>query len=1746
MHRSRAVTPRFAGVLVVACLVALLAGAPAQAADPSLKAAYGFEEGGGTTVNDASGTGNTGAVAGAAWTSAGRFGSALTFDGVDDLVTIADADSLDISSMTVSAWVRPTELTKYRAVILKEGPVTLQYALYAETSRQRPTYQAFLDRIRGVEAPAQIAGNVWTHLAGTYDGLVYRIYVNGTMVASFARSGTVGPSSGPLRIGGTLLGTASEDFKGDIDEVRVYNRALGAAEIQADMNTAVVSAPDTLPPTQPLNFAVAGRGATSISTTWTASEDNRGVDRYHLYADGQAAGTTTLTSHTFTGLACSTTHQLAVEARDAAGNRSPQSVLTATTADCDTTPPTVSLTAPPAGTDLNGTVSVTADAADNDRVAGVQFLLDGQPLGSEDTSAPYQVSWNTRAAANGGHTLTARASDGSGNSHVSTPVAVTVTNTAAPVQGLVAGFGFEDGSGTAATDSSGNNNNGTISGATWTTGGRIGSALDFDGTNDVVTIADANSLDLAGAMTLSAWVRPDTLNGLWRTVLYKQLGRDPAYALYAQEREPLPMAEMTVGSAAPKVLGPTQLPVAAWSHLAYTYDGSAQRLFVNGTQVASVPRTGAATASTGNLTIGGNSVFSEWFDGLIDEVRVYNRALPSAEIQADMASSVATPDTEKPSAPANLAANGAIGGVALGWTAATDNVGVTRYNVHRSTSSGFTPSADNRVAQPTGTSYTDSGLAAGTYYYKVTAADWAGNVSSPSNEANGTATPDTVKPTVSVTAPAAGATVFGTVNVTATASDNAALGGVQFMLDGQPLGGEDTTAPYAASWNSRLGVEGPHSLTAVARDASNNTATSAEVIVNVDNSAAPPPGLVAGYGFNEGGGTTVADASGNGNAGTVEGAAWVPIGRMGGAMEFDSANDWVRVPDANSLDVTRVTVSAWIKPKLIAGRWRSVLFKERAGGISYGLYAHNTRTNQPSAEIWTTAATAVPGGSQVTDGQWTHLAMTYDGAFARLYVNGVQVGQAARTGNLFVSDGAMRIGNNAIWTNEFFDGVIDEVRVYNRALDAAEIDADMRIGVARDTTAPTVVAVTPADGATGINAGPTITATFSEAMDPATLTPQTFILRDPSNVEVPATVTYNDATGKATLRPSGALRYGARYTATIAGGASGTRAKDTAGNAPAANYSWSFTTEPAPPPILVLDSSANAQDRFSSYVPEILRAEGLNGFSVNDVSLLGPDYLANFDVAIIGSIPLTTAQAGHLADWVNAGGNLIALRPDKKLAGLLGLTDAATTLANAYFKVDTSSAPGAGIVGETIQFHGTADRYALNGATAVATLYSNATTATANPAVTLRNVGTNGGQAAAFTFDLARSISQTRQGNPAWEGQDRDSLTQIRTNDLFFGNSITDPQPDWVNLSKIHIPYGDEQQRLLANLITEMNRDRTPVPRFWYLPRGEEAAVVMTGDDHNEGGTVGRFEVYKAASPAGCSVAEWQCVRSTSYVYAPSPITNAQAASYQSQGFEVSSHPADGGCDNFTLAEYDTIYTARLSAFGAAYPSVAKPATARFHCTSWTDYDSHAKVEVSHGIRLDTNYYHYHSSWAEFPGFMTGSGMIMKFTDRNGATLDLYQAATQMQDEPSTPQRYPFTINSLLDKAIGPEGYWGFFTANMHTDDVDSDGSEAIVASAQARDVPIISARQALTWVEGRDGSAFRDFSWAAGRLGFTVTVGAGANGLRGMLPLHSSAGTLQSVTRAGSAVGLTPRTVKGVAYAFFSAADGRYEAQYG
>ena len=575
--------------------------------------------------------------------------------------------------------------------------------------------------------------------------------------------------------------------------------------------------------------------------------------------------------------------------------------------------------------------------------------------------------------------------------------------------------------------------------------------------------------------------------------------------------------------------------------------------------------------------------------------------------------------------------------------------------------------------------------------------------------------------------------------------------------------------------------------------------------------------------------------------------------------------------------------------------------------------------------------------------------------------------------------------------------------------------------------------------------------------------------------------------------------------------------------------------------ILLISSTTNP---FSRYYAEILRAEGMNAFTENDITSLTAAVLASYDVAVLGQMTLTAGQAAMFSDWVAAGGHLIAMRPDKKLSSLLGLIDLSSTISDAYLLVNTSSGPGAGIVDQTIQYHGTADRYGLNGAASIATLYSSATTSTNSPAVTLRSVGSNNGQAAAFTYDLARSVVYTRQGNPAWAGQERDNdlYNVIRSDDLFYGAARYDFQPDWVDLDKVAIPQADEQQRLLANLIIRMNADKKPLPRFWYLPRGLAAAVVMSGDDHNGNGTSGRFDAQLDLGPAGCSIENWECIRSTSYVFPENALTNSQASTYASVGFEIGAH-ISSNCANWTPASLETFFSDQLADWSSKYSGIPAPITNRMHCIAWSDYATMPVVELRHGIRLDTNYYYWPSNWVnDKPGFFTGSGMPMRFADLQGNLIDVYQAATQLTDESG--QTYPFTIDTLLDRAIGPEGYYGVFTANAHTDAADTVESESIIRSARARGIPVVAARQMLDWLDSRNASRFTSLGWNNTTLDLTIAVGQGANGLTAMVPLLSNL-TVANVTRNSKAIAYSTRTVKGIPYAVFAAESGAYQVSF-
>ena len=239
---------------------------------------------------------------------------------------------------------------------------------------------------------------------------------------------------------------------------------------------------------------------------------------------------------------------------------------------------------------------------------------------------------------NGAHTLTAVARDTDANTTTSATIHVTVSNTVVAPPGLVAAYGFDETSGTTTADSSGNALTGTLSGPARNTGGKFGGALSYDGVNDWVTVNDAAPLHLTTGMTLEAWVKPTALSG-WRTVIVKEQAADLAYALYANTGTNRPSGNVFTG-AEQEARGTAQVALNTWTHLAATYDGATLRLYVNGTQVATKAVTGALVSSTRALRFGGNAIWSEWFTGLLDEVRVYNRALTATELQSDMATPV--------------------------------------------------------------------------------------------------------------------------------------------------------------------------------------------------------------------------------------------------------------------------------------------------------------------------------------------------------------------------------------------------------------------------------------------------------------------------------------------------------------------------------------------------------------------------------------------------------------------------------------------------------------------------------------------------------------------------------------------------------------------------------------------------------------------------------------------------------------------------------------------------------------------------------------------------------------------------------------------------------------------------------------------------------------------------------------------------------------------------------------------------
>ena len=218
--------------------------------------------------------------------------------------------------------------------------------------------------------------------------------------------------------------------------------------------------------------------------------------------------------------------------------------------------------------------------------------------------------------------------------------------------GLVAAYGFDEyRGGGGVLDSSGLGNFGTSLSAVQVTEGKFGKAMQFNGTNAWVTVNNSKSLALGTGMTLEAWVYPTSAMSGIETIVMKE---QPATATYgsadagfgsyllaAIDSTNLPISAVwTVGTSflpgdEVTVGGNTQIPPNYWTYLASTFDGQTHRLYVNGVLVEVLPQTGTIATSIGALRIGGNSLWGNYFQGYIDEVRIYNKALSKDQIISD-------------------------------------------------------------------------------------------------------------------------------------------------------------------------------------------------------------------------------------------------------------------------------------------------------------------------------------------------------------------------------------------------------------------------------------------------------------------------------------------------------------------------------------------------------------------------------------------------------------------------------------------------------------------------------------------------------------------------------------------------------------------------------------------------------------------------------------------------------------------------------------------------------------------------------------------------------------------------------------------------------------------------------------------------------------------------------------------------------------------------------------------------------
>jgi hypothetical protein len=208
----------------------------------------------------------------------------------------------------------------------------------------------------------------------------------------------------------------------------------------------------------------------------------------------------------------------------------------------------------------------------------------------------------------------------------------------------------------------------------------------------------------------------------------------------------------------------------------------------------------------------------------------------------------------------------------------------------------------------------------------------------------------------------------------------------------------------------------------------------------------PTDGLVGYWTFDEGAGTRARDSSGNGNhAELMAGAGWGPGRRSGSSAVALGGARYVRVPRSTSVDgIARgLSIAAWVHHSANAGASLQTVVSRQEGPTNEELYALFVRRD--GRVVFSLAGATLEPPAAVPAGRWVHLAATYDGARARLYIDGAEIGARDLREDFPPDTEPLVIGGNLNGPQDpsvlSWEGRLDEVALYNRGLAIAEIRA---------------------------------------------------------------------------------------------------------------------------------------------------------------------------------------------------------------------------------------------------------------------------------------------------------------------------------------------------------------------------------------------------------------------------------------------------------------------------------------------------------------------------------------------------------------------------------------------------------------------------------------------------------------------------------------------------------------------------------